>query len=160
MFTIRIGGIEVTCEGAADAAALIAALGERGAARLLPDAAVGRAADTISGSPPSRATRTPRARVAPAAPAPKSAGQRPFSRGRKPTWTPEELKAIGARVARGERLDELAAERGKSTQALWQALKKQGLPTKFVAQSAPAVRRLAPGESGVEDAKGTYRKAG
>lgn len=165
MFTIRIGGIEVTCGSVADTAALIAALGERGAARLLPDAVAERAADTSSGPPSPPATRAPRASVAPVAPSKKTGGQSPWSRGRKPTWTEDELKSLHARLRAGERLDELAAEKDAPPHRLYQSFKRAGLSVKFARPSAvpePSVpvRRLAPGESGVEDEKGSYRRAG
>lgn len=149
MFTLNVHGIEIRCDSAADAAALIAALGDLGAARLLPPAATGPKEDT-------RPHRSPRA-----TPAPKRV---PGIRiGRKPTWTDEEVAQLHARLKKGERIEDLAAERGKPAAALYQLFRRKGLAVKFARPTAappPPVRRLAPGESGVEDEKGSYRKAG
>lgn len=149
MFSIRIGGIEVTCESAVDAAALIAALGERGAARLLP-------ATVDTGA---RQTESPKKAKPPKAAAP-AAAQRNGG-GRPATWTEAELRAISTRIVdKGERIDEIAAERGRDYSALYGALRRNGLPYKYVPSNGPPIRRLAPGESGVEDHKGSIRKAG
>lgn len=151
MFTIRIGGIEVECGNVTDAAALIAALGERGAARLLPTAVAEPKADTRVGPPAPRRVQAVQSLAKKPAPGHK---------GRAPTWSPDELKALSARLRNGERLDVLAAEKGKRPVALYQSLRRAGLPAKYVAAAVPAIRKLAPGASGLEDEKGSYRKIG
>lgn len=151
MFSLRIGGIEVTCGSAVDAAALIAALGELGATKLLP-AAVGPARAPVAPAPRARRAKA-------VAVAPKKKGARLYG-GRPRTWSDEELKALSARLRAGERLDVLAAEKGKRPVGLYAALRRAGLPTKYEAPAGPVVRKLPPGESRMVDDKGYHRRAG
>lgn len=139
MIRFVVNGIEVQCESGTDAAELIAAMGR-----------------TSTALPAPRAKKAaPVARTAPAPRAPREEPT-PIKAGRQGTWTDEELKSISAQIVKGARLDVIAKNYNRSYAGLYGALRKAGLPTKFMKQEVP-VRKLEPGTSGITEDNGRKR---
>ena len=175
---MEVNGFTIRVERVEDAVALLRALSEQPA---MPAKVEKPLSDSlpVSGPPPAREPRT--RRDPPKLREPHVTGVGGGRIGRKPTWTDDELVQLHARLKAGERIEDLAAERGKVGRALYQAFGRKGLPVKFarpnpvqyevidpdpevsnirIDRSEVPVRRLAPGESRVENSKGEYVKAG
>lgn len=169
MIRLEWRGVNIVCETVAEVLAIVDAVGDRVGA---PARVEKPLSDSLPIEPPaSRERREP-----PKLNAPHVTGVGGRRIGRKPTFTDEELVQLHSRLVKGERIEDLAATKGKPARLLYQAFNRKGLPVKFPRANADVVdpdpevsniridrgipvRKLAPGQSGIQEEDGSYRKA-